>query len=181
MTDRVERQALCHLDHILPYFWSILKQGLRACGERGTGMGLGMDYSMEYTGVVGGIIMGLVVDINDQIPSDHTFGGIGLQDYISNHKTCLGDGEENMDALRAKMAWMRTSLDCLHEENHVFFQVLNGLLGVSQEIYERVTVLEGTHGHPIEVPDSPLLLHVPPLLGTKLVEILEEDREDERV
>ena len=37
----------------------------------------------------------------------------------------------------------------------------------------RVTVLEGCEGNPIEIPDSPVPILIPPLGGSLLVEIID--------
>ena len=111
VVSRVERQALCCLDNMTPYCRLVLRRGLCTRQEHGTGMGAGIDYSMEYTGIVGGMMMGLMAEMNDWILAGHTFGGDGLQDFISDHQTRLEEGEANMDALRGEMVWMRTSLE----------------------------------------------------------------------
>ena len=152
-------------------------------------MGVGIDYSMEYMGIVGGMMMGLMAEMNDWIPAGHTFGGDGLRNFISDHQTRLEEGEANMDALRGEMAWMRTSLEqveamnwILIKDNQAFFASINMLLGAQQAIYEWVTALEGTRDNPIEVPDSPRPIPIPPPAEEgQLVEIKEVEGEDERV
>lgn len=189
VVSRVERQALCCLDNMTPYCRSVLKRGLCARQEHGTGMGAGIDYSMEYMGIVGGMMMGLMAEMNDWIPAGHTFGGDGLRDFISDHQTRLEEGEANMDALRGEMAWMRTSLEqveamnwILIKDNQAFFASINMLLGAQQAIYEWVTALEGTRDNPIEVPDSLRPIPIPPPAEEgQLVEIKEVEGEDERV
>lgn len=184
----VERRALRRLDNITPYCRSVLRRGLRARQEQGTGMGAGVDYAMEYAGVVGGMVMGLLADFNERIPAGHTFGGDGLRDFIGDHQNRLEEGEANVDALCGEMARMRTSLEhvvesnrILVEDNRAFFACINMLVGAQQTLYERVTALEGTRENPIEIPDDEEPVPVPPPVGAgRLVPIEEELTEEER-
>ena len=85
----------------------------------------------------------------------------------------LGELEGNLEELRVELAQVRDMNCVLVEENWVFFQALNGLLGSQREMYQRLLGLEGTADRPIVISDSPPPLFVPPPARELLVEIEE--------
>ena len=68
-------------------------------------------------------------------------------------------------------------MDWMCQDLQITNQVLNhdicSLSRLVNKLLMRVTVLEGTQGNPIEIPDSPALIPIPPPGGNLLVEIVD--------
>ena len=112
------------------------------------------------------------------VPTQHTFGGDGLQNFIQDHQDCLEHTEGQLGDLMTMMnqvvEWLLIHNESYHRDLHRVEEVNVGLL-------RRVVALEHGQGNPILVLDSPELVPVPLLggLGLGSVLILIDDVDDD--
>ena len=136
-----------------------------------------LDRAMEYAGVVGLEVANMLASVNEKVwvikphvPTQHTFGGNGLQNFIRDHQDRL---EQLEDQLSDLVMMMNHVVGRLLVANEAQRRLINKLL-------IQVTALEGTYEDPIMIPDSPAPIPIPPPvlgLGSMLVEI--EDGTDD--
>ena len=76
-----------------------------------------LDRAMEYAGAVGVEVTNMLMAVNEkvkdlelQVPTQHTFGGNGLQNFIQDHQDHL---EQLEDQLRDLMMMMNRAVEGL--------------------------------------------------------------------
>ena len=118
--------------------------------------------------MVGVMALEQVALVNDRVLNDHTFGGSGLRDFMSDHEERLAEVESFPGIVDGHLQDLQSRDWIQQEEIHD----LRGLVG---QLLERVTVLEGRRDTPIEIPDSPtpLPIHILPPAEHRLVPIKE--------
>jgi len=94
-----------------------------------------------------------MAQINNWIPTDHTFGGMGLQDFMSDHKNRLAEVESFPEIIDSHLRYLQ------RQEREQEGEICN-LRGLVGQLLERVTVLEGRRDTLIEILDSPIALPV---------------------
>jgi len=112
---------------------------------------------MEYMGTVGAMVMEQVVLVNDQVPDNHTFSGMVLRDFISDHEERLAEVEGFLGIMDLHLCDLQ-SRDCIQQDE------IRDLRGLVDQLLERVTALEGRRDTPIEILDIPIPFH--PCLAT---------------
>ena len=110
VTGKVAHRSLCRLG-LEPYSCSVLKRGLKvrsATTDRENNEGL--DRAMEYTGVVGVELVDMLASINSRllavepcVPTQHTYGGNDLQNFICDHQDHLERLEDQLSNLMTMM------------------------------------------------------------------------------
>ena len=150
-----------------PYPMALLRCGLRARIDRDPESSRVVDQAMEYTGVVGAMAMEQMARINDRIPTDHTFGGNVLRDFMSDH-------EERLAEVESFPGIMDGHLRDLQRRDRLQQVEIGELRDLVGQLLERVTVLEGRRDTPIEIPDSPIPLPVRILPGPHILVPIEE-------
>ena len=150
-----------------PYPMALLRRGLRTRIDRDPESSRIVDQAMEYTGAIGAMAMEQMAQINDRIPTDHTFGGTALRDFMSDH-------EERLAEVESFPGIMDGHLRDLQRRDRLQQEEIGELRDLVGELLERVTVLEGRRDTPIEIPDSPVPLPVRILPGPHILVPIEE-------
>ena len=110
--------------------------------------------------------------LEPQVPTQHTFGGNGLQEFIQDHQDCLEWLEDQLGDLTMMT---NQAMEGLMIQNKSYHQDLCQVEALNSELLRWVVALEHGQGNPIIIPDSPEPIPVPPPgglgLGSVLVEI----------
>jgi len=127
-----------------------------------------LDQAMEYAGAVRAMAMEQMALVNERIPTDHTFGGTGLRDFMSDHEERLAE-VEGLPGIVDGHLWDLQRRDQIQQDE------IHDLRGLVDQLLERVIVLEGRRDSLIEIPDSPIPLpiHILPPAEHQLV-LIEE-------
>jgi len=136
-----------------PYPMALLRRGLRTRIDRDPELSRVVDQAMEYAGAIGVMAMEQMVRINDRIPTDHTFGGTALRDFMSDH-------EERLAEVESFLGIVDSHLRDLQRRDWIQQDEIRDLRELVGQLLERVTVLEGRRDTPIEIPDSPVPLPI---------------------
>ena len=131
---RVGRRGLRGLE-LDPYLMALLRCSLRARIDLDHESSRVVDQAMEYAGAVGAMAMEQLALVNDQIPTDHTFGGMVLRDFMSDHEERLAEVESFPEIMDGHLRDLQRQDQLQHDE----IRDLRGLVG---QLLERVTVLE---------------------------------------
>ena len=142
------------------YSCAIFKWGLKARSSKGDGEESEvLDRAMEYARVVGLEVANMLASVNKKVwaiepcvPTQHTFGGDSLQNFIHDHQDRLERLEDQLG-------------DLVMMTNHVVGRLLvaNEVQGwLIDKLLIWVMALEGTCEDPIMILDSPALILVPP-------------------
>ena len=136
-----------------------------------------LDRAMEYSGAVGSELADILVSISlkvdlltPQVPDQRMFSGDSLYQFIQDHQDCL---EQLEDQLSNLITMTNCSVMDLHLMNEAYHWNLWRVEQLNLELLMRVTVLEGYQGDPIEIPNSPVPILIPPPGGNLLVEIVD--------
>ena len=132
---------------------------------------------MEYTRVVGVELADMLASINTRVLDQYTFSGDGLCQFIQDHQDCLEQLEDQLSNLIMMTNWSVMELQLTNKSYHWNLWRVEWLNG---ELLMRVTVLEGHQENPIEIPDTPPPILIPPPGGNILVEIV-DGMDDEAV
>ena len=155
-TVRVGRRALRGLE-LAPYPVALLRHGLRTRIDVDHESSWILDQAMEYAGAVGVMAMEQVALVNEQVLTDHTFGGTALRDFMLDHEERLAE-VESFPGIMDGHLWDLQRRDWIQQDG------ICDLRGLVDQLLERVTVLEGRRDTPIEIPDSPVPLPIHILL-----------------
>ena len=140
---------------------------------------------MEYTGVVGIKLADMLTLVHEKVqalelrvPAQHTFGGDGLQNFIHDHQEELERLSHQVENLTTMMNEAVRRLQVSQERQR---WDLRRVEEVNTELLRWVAALEHGRGNPIEIPDSPEALAVPPpfVLGPRSILIPIDDVDDE--
>ena len=146
----------------------------------------GLERAMEYAGVIRAKLADMltmvhkkVKAIEPRVPTQHTFSGDGLQNFIHDHQEELERLSHQVENLTTMMNEAVQRLQVGQERQRADLQMAEA---VNAELLRRVVALEHGQDNLIMIPDSPEALPVwPPfVLGPGSILIPIDDVDDER-
>ena len=142
---------------------------------------------MEYAGVVGAELADMLMVVHEKVkvieprvPTQHTFGGDGLQNFIRDHQDELERLSHQVENLTMMTNKAVRKLQVGQERQRADLRMAEA---VNAELLRRVAALEHGRENPIVIPDSPEALPVRPpfVLGPGSILIpIDDDVDDER-
>ena len=161
-----------------PYSQAVFKYSLKVRVEpKNVERNKTLDRAMEYSGVVRVELADMLASVNLKVevlvpcvPTQHTFRGGGLQNFIHHHQDHLEQLENQLGDLIIMTEGLVLELRI---QNKAYHQDLRRIERLNSELLVRVMVLEGHQDHLIEIPDSPVPILIPAPGRNLLVEIMD--------
>ena len=161
MTSGVAHRTLQRLN-VEPYSRVVFEHGLKTRTDKEDGEEHKLlDRAMEYAGMVRLEVADMLMTVNEKVhtleprvPTQHIFGGDGLQNFIHNHQDRLEHLEHQIENLTTMTNEAVTRLQVCEEWNH---RDLGRVEEVNAELLRWVSALEHGRDNPIVIPDVKVL------------------------